>query len=558
MAGSREARRRVDAPILPDDLAAERAILGALLLGYVTIQANEIELLRPDDFALDADRKIYRAMLQLMNEGIPIDSITLAKELENKHEVEAIGGITYLSSLIDSVVERPSIKHYVRTVRNTALLRRVIHTADALAGRAAAPGADPAIIAREICQFAESLEQDVSSSSESIRSFEDIPDLLRQDAEPIEFLVDGLVARKTITQWAGTDGTAKTFLAQRMGVEVATGKRFLGRQCRQSAVIYLDYENANFAVRERLESMIGEDEALPPNFRVWGTWLVQQPPQIGSDLLLQLAKQVRPLLIIDPFRYSHDADENDSAQMMVVMRHLRTYAAAGAAVVILHHPAKAEGSTGRGSTAIRGAADISVMQELSEETGLITLRWVKNRFGEKPCVTIRPDFNAGTFEVTDSPAFVRRSERIRALRKHIEAKPGQSKNQLCGLMGGNRTEVLRLLKECARLEWKSEPGPRNSTLYFPLVPEKAEPVGTSGTSGDDSTGSTGSPPYKGEPVGNQSSPTHSTGTNGKYHCYVHPKNETNWWLRGGTDPVCGLCHPSPTSMVETISTRSKP
>lgn len=32
-----------------------------------------------------------------------------------------------------------------------------------------------------------------------------------------------------------------------------------------------------------------------------------------------------------------------------------------------------------------------------------------------------------------------------------------------------------------------------------------------------------------------------------YHCWTHPKNKTEWWLRGGIDPVCGLCHPNPAA-----------
>ena len=64
-------------------------------------------------------------------------------------------------------------------------------------------------------------------------------------------------------------------------------------------------------------------------------------------------------------------------------------------MVILHHPAKTEGSTGRGSTAIKGAVDVADSQEMSEETGLITLACTKNRFGERHSVTIRPDYARG-------------------------------------------------------------------------------------------------------------------------------------------------------------------
>ncbi len=68
-------------------------------------------------------------MRELQETGRPVDMITLAEELDRRREVEAIGGIAYLSSLIDGVPERPSIEHYVRIVRNKAMLRGLINIA---------------------------------------------------------------------------------------------------------------------------------------------------------------------------------------------------------------------------------------------------------------------------------------------------------------------------------------------------------------------------------------------------------------------------------------------
>lgn len=326
-----------------------------------------------------------------------------------------------------------------------------------------------------------------------IHHFAEIPDLLTMEVTPIDYLVDGMISRKSLTLWAGIDGTAKTLLAQKMGLAVAAGHNFLGRQCRQAPVLYLDYENPDFAVRERLELLSGTEKPNP-NFKVWGTWLEQQPPPIGSEVLYQLAKEARPLLIVDPFRYAHTAEENDSTEMMLVMQALRSYAAAGAAVVVLHHPAKTEGSTGRGSSAIRGAVDVAFLQELSEETDLITLKCVKNRFGERLTVTIKPDFDEGTFEVTDSPAFKKRQREIERLQAIIASEPGLSVNQIFEKAGGSRNGLTKLLKDHTGQLWKSEPGPRKSTLYFSLVPPEIVPVSISGTSGSEVTGTVVLPP----------------------------------------------------------------
>ena len=113
---------------LPASMEAERSILGAILLDN-SLYDQAAENLTPDDFSLDAHRRIYSRMRDLQETGRPVDMITLVEELDRRKEVEAIGGVAYLSSLIDGVPDRPSIEHYVRIVRNKALLRGLINLA---------------------------------------------------------------------------------------------------------------------------------------------------------------------------------------------------------------------------------------------------------------------------------------------------------------------------------------------------------------------------------------------------------------------------------------------
>jgi archaellum biogenesis ATPase FlaH len=296
-----------------------------------------------------------------------------------------------------------------------------------------------------------------------IRCLADIPDIMTMDIPPMEYLVVGLIARGTITLWTGSDGTAKTYLAQKMSVAVASGSKFLGRRCHATPVLYLDYENPSFAVRERLDVMAGEPV---PDLKIWGTWLEQQPPQIGNELLLSIAKETKPLIIIDPFRYAHGAEENDSTEMMAVMQMLRYCAAVGGAVVILHHPAKTEGSTGRGSTVIKGAADVAFLQELSDEGGLITLKCTKNRFGPKVSVVIRPNYDEGTFDVVDSPEFTRRESETEKLQDIITATPGLSQNAWWKKSGMMKARFVSLVKSNIGILWTEEKS-RSSLRYLP-------------------------------------------------------------------------------------------
>ena len=93
----------------------ERTVLGAILLdSRMYKQAAE---LRPEDFSLESHRRIYWRMVDLAESSRPIDLITLVEELRHNKELQLVGDVGYISSLVDGVPDRPSIGHYVKMVR---------------------------------------------------------------------------------------------------------------------------------------------------------------------------------------------------------------------------------------------------------------------------------------------------------------------------------------------------------------------------------------------------------------------------------------------------------
>jgi len=120
---------------MPASDAAERAILGAILLNNVAY-SEAAEHLRPEDFSIDSHRRIYARMMDLAEASRPIDTITLPEELSRHKELEAIGDYAYLSSLMDGVPDRPSIEHYIKIVRDKALLRGLVNVASSAIARA--------------------------------------------------------------------------------------------------------------------------------------------------------------------------------------------------------------------------------------------------------------------------------------------------------------------------------------------------------------------------------------------------------------------------------------
>jgi len=132
----------ISAQALPANIEAERSILGAILLDNLAYN-QAAEHLKAEDFLLDSHRRIYARMVDLSEASHSIDLITLCEELGRHGELEAIGGAAYISGLLDGVPDRPSIEHYIKIVRDKALLRGLIHTATAATARASEQ-ADPA------------------------------------------------------------------------------------------------------------------------------------------------------------------------------------------------------------------------------------------------------------------------------------------------------------------------------------------------------------------------------------------------------------------------------
>src|SRR3989441_5796633 len=114
------------APIAPpQNLEAEESVLGAMMLSPGAIGAVS-EVLDASDFYRESHAKIYRAAVGLYAKGEPVDAITLVDELEERGELEDVGGRVRLHELAALVPATANAAHYARIVREMATLRGLI------------------------------------------------------------------------------------------------------------------------------------------------------------------------------------------------------------------------------------------------------------------------------------------------------------------------------------------------------------------------------------------------------------------------------------------------
>jgi replicative DNA helicase len=120
---------------LPQNLDAERSILGAILLDNHALNAA-IENLKPEDFFLEQHRRVFNQMIALGESQQAIDLVTLTESLHRVGELESSGGAPYLAALADGMPRVSNVEHYARIVREKALLRNLIHATHNIQQRA--------------------------------------------------------------------------------------------------------------------------------------------------------------------------------------------------------------------------------------------------------------------------------------------------------------------------------------------------------------------------------------------------------------------------------------
>ncbi len=112
----------------PQSVEAEQSVLGAIMLDREALYAV-LEILKVDDFYREAHRMIYRAILDLNERGEAVDLLTVTEELRRRGELEAAGGVAYLTSLTGDVPSVANAGYYARLVAEKAVLRSLVQAA---------------------------------------------------------------------------------------------------------------------------------------------------------------------------------------------------------------------------------------------------------------------------------------------------------------------------------------------------------------------------------------------------------------------------------------------
>jgi replicative DNA helicase len=175
---------RVNAPVPPQNLEAEESVLGAMLLSSTAIGAVT-EIISAADFYRESHGTIYRAALALWGKGEPVDAITLVNELEERGELERVGGTARVAELAALVPATSNVEHYARIVKETATLRALIRAGQEIARLGQERPGDTV----DLVDQAEQIVFDLSQQRVT-GDFSHIQDLLKESFERITHLYE--------------------------------------------------------------------------------------------------------------------------------------------------------------------------------------------------------------------------------------------------------------------------------------------------------------------------------------------------------------------------------
>ena len=118
--------------ILPHSIDAEKSVIGAMLMGREAVMTAG-EILISDDFYQQQYGVIFDAMVELFNEGKPVDVITLQDRLKEKDVPPEISSMEFARDVLSSVPTSANVKYYANIVKDKATLRRLIQVNEEIA-----------------------------------------------------------------------------------------------------------------------------------------------------------------------------------------------------------------------------------------------------------------------------------------------------------------------------------------------------------------------------------------------------------------------------------------
>jgi DNA-binding transcriptional ArsR family regulator len=444
----------------PHSLDAEAAVLSAVFLDPAAWP--KVLTLLSSDFYSEAHRQIFEACRAVAANGMPVDVVTVATELRDANRLAQVGGMPYLTEVINAAPAVSHVESYAAIVADKARRRRLVAECERAASQIRS-GAHPDVIIDAL------VRQRNRTTTSPLRVW--TPETIWAPLPAPDYLVDRVAVRGTLALLVAYGASLKTWLLADGAIAVATGTRWLHRfNTQPGRALLIDFESGDWELRRRVHR-IAHGRALP--LPVEGFAFVTMPTVSLVDdafytALEPHAKEYAFIGIDSLAAGSGGIDEND-ARFATSLNRLKSLAATtGCVIVVLHHSRK--GSPGqredadpremvRGSSAIFNACD--VVLQLVRRADRFLVQQTKARGGkaiesflvrvddtsEVASVVLASDVEDGLGPDADAGDRSFRDAKARILRLLGQEKDLRSANEIHRRIKGTKKTNLEALKE---------------------------------------------------------------------------------------------------------------
>jgi predicted ATP-dependent serine protease len=218
-------------------------------------------------------------------------------------------------------------------------------------------------------------------------AFKSLGNLLSEPDEKISYVVDGLLPSGGLSVLASKPKAGKSTLARQVGLSVARGDEFLGRETSKGAVLYVSFEDKPDEVKRRFRMLGGAQDEKDENLYVY----VGSAPREAHEWLEREIKRRKPVLVIIDtlFRFVTIKNGNDYAEVTAALSPVLALAREnGAHLMVVHHAGKSDrggGDSILGSTAIFGSVDTAIILKRTESKRTIE---TQQRYGTDMVPTV--------------------------------------------------------------------------------------------------------------------------------------------------------------------------
>lgn len=359
----------------PQSIDAEQATLGAALIKTGAAK-YVVETLRQSDFHSGAHQQVFAAISHLLSQDAPVDVMSVPEVLRERGELEGIGGVAYIHTLVETVPTAAHVDHYARIVLEKAELRDA-ETFSSTIARAVRDGEEPEAIYARMDRFIteKRARRSAGKGPQTITSV----DLMALDIAPMRWAVEGLIP-EGLTLLVAAPKIGKSWFAYQLGISVACGGvAFSHTRVEQGEALLLMLEDTKRRAKSRIGQLLA-DSAPSANLHI-----MTECPRMdeGGRQWLEEWLAAHPncrSVVIDTLQMFRQRQTEKGAM------YVEDYEAVGAikriadrwgvSIVVIHHVNKSKSedifNAVSGSNGVSGAADGTlIIERLRGEKGAL-------------------------------------------------------------------------------------------------------------------------------------------------------------------------------------------